>query len=99
VGDFFYLFSDNTSHRHDWYPEYDVKIGQPLGPGEQVNAHAWTRKYDKAVVAVNLPGATADLTLNLEHPAKDTLTGEEGRSFVIPPADGRILLRRSDGEK
>lgn len=98
VGDFFYLFSDNTSHKHDWYPEYDVKIGQPLGPGEQVNAHAWTRKYDKAVVAVNLPGAAADLTLNLEHPAQDTLTGEEGRSFVIPPGDGRILLRQSDRE-
>ncbi|MHC1766430.1 MAG: putative glycoside hydrolase [Verrucomicrobiia bacterium] len=96
VGDFFYLFSDNTSHRHDWYPEYDVKIGQPLGPGEQVNAYAWTRKYEKAVVAVNLPGAKADLTLNLEHPAKDSLTGEEGRSFVIPPGDGRILARKSN---
>ena len=30
IGEFYYLFSDNTSHRHDWYPEYDVKIGLPL---------------------------------------------------------------------
>ena len=28
---------------------------------------------------MNLPGAKTDLTLNLEHPAKDTLTGEEGQ--------------------
>ena len=67
VGDFFYLFSDNTSHGHDWYPEYDVKIGQPLGPGEQVNAYVWTRKYEKGVVAVNLPGAKIDMTLKNEH--------------------------------
>jgi hypothetical protein len=97
VGDFFYLFSDNTSHQHDWYPEYDVKIGQPLSPGEQVNAHAWTRKYEKAVVAMNLPGAKTDMTLNLEHTAKDTLTGEEGRTFVIAPGDGRILVWKSNG--
>ncbi len=94
VGDYFYLFSDNTSHRHDWYPEYDVKIGQPLSPGEQVNAYAWTRKYEKGVVAMNLPGAKTDLTLNLEYPAKDSLTGEEGTSFVSPPGDGRILVRK-----
>ena len=31
VGDFYYLFADNTSHQHDWYPEYDVKIGLPTG--------------------------------------------------------------------
>ena len=30
---FLLSLSDNTSHRHDWYPEYDVKIGLPAGPG------------------------------------------------------------------
>ena len=96
VGDFFYLFSDSTSHQHDWYPEYDVKIGQPLGPGKRLNADAWSRDYEKGVVAVNLPGAKTDLTVNLDHFAKDTLTGEEGRSFVIPPGDGRILFRQPE---
>ncbi len=92
VGDFFYLFSDNTSHRHDWYPEYDHKIGQPLGPGERLGPHAWQRRYDDALVAMNLPGAAEPLDLELDRSAKDSLTGEQGRSFRIPPGDGRILV-------
>lgn len=93
IGDFFYLFSDNTSHRHDWYPDYDRKVGQAVAPGERVNSHVWKRLYEKAVVAVNLPGARESFSLKLENRARDTLTGEEGTSFVIPPGDGRILFR------
>jgi len=92
IGDFFYLFSDNTSHRHDWYPEYDRRIGQALGPGERVNGHVWKRRYEKALVVVNLPGAKEPFALNLDTRRKDSLTGEEGTSFVIAPGDGRILL-------
>lgn len=92
IGDFYYLFSDNTSHRHDWYPEYDVKIGLPLGEGERVNSHVWQRRYEKALVVVNLPGAAEPYEVRLDHPARDTLTGETGTTFAIPPADGRILL-------
>jgi hypothetical protein len=94
VGDFFYLFSDNTSHRHDWYPEYDRKIGQPLGPGERLGPHAWQRRYDKALVAMNLPGAADVLEVALDRPATDSLTGQTGRSFRIPPGDGHILVYR-----
>jgi len=43
-------------------------------------------------VVVNLPGAKESFTLNLENRAKDSLTGDEGTSFVIAPGDGRILL-------
>ena len=93
VGDFFYLFSDNTSHRHDWHAEYDVRIGPALGPGERVSSHVWKRRYAKALVVVNLPGAKESFALNLETSAKDSLTGEEGKSFVIAPGDGRILLK------
>lgn len=94
AGDFFYLFSDNTSHKHDWYPEYDQKIGKPLGPGERINSHVWQRDYEQARVVVNLPGAAGPHTVSLEHPAKDTLTGDEGTRFVIPPGEGRILKRK-----
>ncbi len=92
VGDFYYLFSDNTSHRHDWYPEYDVKIGLPTGPGERVTAHAWRRQYDKALVVVNLPGASEPCKVNLDAPARDSLTGHSGTEFTISPGDGAILL-------
>jgi hypothetical protein len=92
IGDFYYLFSDNTSHRHDWYPEYDVKIGLPTEPGKQVNSHVWQRRYEKALVVVNLPGAAAPYEVKLNKPAKDSLTSEFGTSFTVPPGEGRILV-------
>lgn len=92
VGDFYYLFSDNTSHRHDWYPEYDVKIGLPIEPGERINSHVWQRRYEKALIVVNLPGATAPYEVKLDKPAKDSLTGKLGTSFGVLPGEGRILV-------
>ena len=92
IGDFYYLFSDNTSHRHDWYPEYDVKIGLPTEPGKQVNSHVWQRRYEKALVVANLPGAAAPYEVGLDKPAKDSLTGKFGTSFTVPPGEGRILV-------
>ena len=92
VGDFYYLFADNTSHQHDWYPEYEVKIGLPTAPGERVNSHVWRRSYEKALVVVNLPGAATPYTIDLDHPATDSLTGRTGTRFTIAPGDGVILL-------
>jgi hypothetical protein len=91
IGDFYYLFSDNTSHRHDWYPDYDVKIGLPVGPGQRVSKHVWRRRYEKALVVVNLPGAEAAYAVRLPSRARDVVTGKVGTDFVIPPGDGRIL--------
>ncbi len=92
IGDFYYLFADNTSHRHDWYPEYDIKIGLPVEDGKRINSHVWTRKYEKALVVVNLPGAKSDHSIEFEQPRKDSLTGEKGKKFLIPPGEGRIFL-------
>ncbi len=93
IGDFYYLFSDSTSHQHDWYPEYDLKIGHPKSDTEKINAHVWQRHYDRALVVANLPGAKESYEVVLEKPAKDTLTGKTGTRFIIPPGDGRILLK------
>jgi lysophospholipase L1-like esterase len=92
IGDFCYLFSDSTSHRHDWYPEYDIKIGLPVAPGERINAHVWQRRYDKALVIMNLPDATQPYEVKLDRSARDSFTGETGTRFVVPPGDGRILV-------
>lgn len=92
VGDFYYLFSDNTSHRHDWYGEYDAKIGRPVGQPERLNAHLWQRKYEKALVVVNLPGSKEPHEISLPRSARDTLSGRTGSHFRVPPADGVILL-------
>jgi hypothetical protein len=92
AGDYYYLFSDSTSHRHDWYPEYDVKIGRPTEAGKRVGDHVWRRQYEKALVVVNLPGARGPFTAPVGHEARDSLTGETGIEFIIPPGDGRILV-------
>jgi hypothetical protein len=92
IGDYYYIFSDNTYHGHDWYPEYDVKIGLPAGEGERVSPFVWKRRYDKALVVVNLPGAALPYEIDLDRPARDSLTGESGTSFTLPPGDGRILV-------
>lgn len=92
VGDYYYLFSDSTSHRHDWYPEYDVKIGPPTEAGQRVSDHVWRRQYEKALVVVNLPGAKGPFTARVGRPARDAFTGETGTEFAIPPGEGRILV-------
>ena len=43
-------------------------------------------------MVVNLPGAPGPYEIKLDEAAKDSLTGESGTSFTIPPGDGRILL-------
>jgi len=91
IGDYYYAFSDNTSHHHDWYPEYDVKIGSPVAPGERISSHVWQRRYEKALVVVNLPGAAGPHTIKLRRPARDTLTGQTGTGFLVPPGEGLIL--------
>ncbi len=92
VGDFYYLFADNTSHQHDWYPEYDAKIGLPTAPGEQVSSHVWRRTYQKALVVVNLPGAAEPYEIALDRPAVDSLTGRTGARLHLAPGDGAIFL-------
>jgi len=69
-----------------------VKIGLPTETGEQINSHVWQRRYEKALVVVNLPGAEAHHEVKLDKPAKDSLTGKFGTSFVVPPGEGRILV-------
>jgi hypothetical protein len=94
IGDFYYLFSDNTGgHRHDWYPEYDVKIGKPIAEGERLSSHAWKRSFERAEVYVNLPGATESLRVELPFEARDSMTGQAGHVFDIPSGEGRVLVR------
>ena len=92
IDDFYYLFSDNTSHNHDWYGEYDVKIGLPTAPGEKLSPYTWQRRYEKALVVVNLPGAAGPHEVKLDRPAKDSLTGRTAKQFTLAPGDGAVLV-------
>ena len=92
IGDYYYLFSDSTHHAHDWYPEYDMKIGLPQAPGERITSHVWQRRYEKALVVVNLPGSPEPHEVELEQAARDSLTGRKDTRFSMPPGDGAILV-------
>jgi hypothetical protein len=92
VGEFYYLFSDSTSHQHDWYPEYDRKIGLPKSPGQRIKDYVWERDYDRAKVVLNLPDATEAYQVTLTQQAQDSFTGETSNRFIVPPGDGRILI-------
>ena len=92
IGDYCYLFSDNTSHRHDWYPEYDVKIGKPLDKGVKVESSVWKRNYEKAEVYVNLPGALKPYSVNFAEEKKEVFTGISAKSFIIEPGEGKIFI-------
>jgi hypothetical protein len=41
---------------------------------------------------VNLPGAAEEYNINLQESARDSLTGDTGRTFAVPAGDGRILV-------
>lgn len=92
IGDFFYLFSDNTSHRHDWYPEYDMKIGLPKGEPERINSHTWQRVFDGGLALMNLPGAQESYSIRFDSPQRDAFTGETGIVFDVPAGEGRIFV-------
>jgi hypothetical protein len=82
------------THRMDWYPEYDIKIGLPVEDGKRINPYVWTRKYEKALVVLNLPGTEEDYIIETGQKAVDAFSGDEGFQFIIPPGDGRILVLR-----
>jgi len=47
---------------------------------------------DQIMINIEWDSAYNGYEVILDQPAKDTLTGQTGRRFLIPPGDGRILL-------
>jgi hypothetical protein len=67
-----------------WYPEYDIKLGQPLGPAQKVpQTVLWLREFEKGLVLWN-PGFQAQTV---------TLAAKNGRQreVKIPMRDAVIL--------
>lgn len=46
-----------------WHPEFDVSYGAPLGPAARTGAHAWTRNFTRANVAVDVAAGTGEVEL------------------------------------
>ena len=76
-----------------WFDEYGADIGLPVaeyqrdlfGPG------TLSRAYQNALVVANTGESSAKVTLSFRH--RDVSARAAGKSFDIPPRDGRILAR------
>jgi hypothetical protein len=75
LNDVYFICSDNT--HHDWtyyYDEYDVNLGYPTGPAQQLANGCWARFFDNGVSIVNPTNATKTVTSG----DLPTLVGYEG---------------------
>lgn len=59
-----------------WYPEWDIKIGMPLGPVQKLDGY-WMRKFKHAVVYVNPYPEPVQIKDN-------------NKEFLLPAFDGKI---------
>ena len=93
------LLTDDTYFTYDfglrdhgqawWYPEYDVHMGEPLGPWYQ-EGESYRRRFERGLVVASPRSATI-VTFDAAH--TDATTGITGTQFSIQPGDGRIYLR------
>jgi hypothetical protein len=93
------MMGDNTYFTYDfgprdhgqawWFPEYDVKLGSPLGAYYR-EGDAYFREFEEGTVVaspysltkVSFPGEFTDVT-----------TGEKSKEFSIEKGDGRIFTK------
>ena len=89
MGDGYFAFVVQ-GREEGWFPEFDVPLGQPLGPALMHTGGAWHRKFEGGVAVVNPTAQPAPYALDAEH--RDISTGATGTEFTIQPKDGRILV-------
>jgi len=92
MGDGYYAYDLHTRWRGQrwWYPEYDAPLGYPKGPAAKQPDGAWRREFDGGTVIVN-PTAF-DVIVRFTGRHRDASSGKVDTEFVIPAADGRLLL-------
>ena len=92
MGDGYFAYDMHTRWRgqHWWYAEYDAPLGYPHGAAREQRDGTWRRVFDGGLVVVN--PTTSQAEVEMDGLARDATTGRTGRTFVIPPRDGRILV-------
>ena len=92
------LLNDNTYFTYDfgprdhgqawWYPEYDVKLGDPKGE-YYMRENAYWREFEKGYVVAAPVGAQITFTSLVT----DVTNNQTSTSFTITEGDGRIYLK------
>jgi len=95
------LLTDNTYFTYDfgprdhgqawWFDEYDVDLGQPLGPYYR-QGDAYYREFERGLVVA---APYSDATVTLDSPYTDVTSGNTGTEFMTSHDDGRIYVREA----
>jgi len=81
-----------------WFDEYDVDVGDALGPYSQdlYGPGTFSREFENGVVILN--GTDSPIRVELDTTHLDVSLRLEATTFLIPPNDARILLVVGDRE-
>jgi hypothetical protein len=92
MGDGYFAYDLHTRWRgqHWWYPEYDAPLGYPRAAAREYPDGTWRRPFDGGIVVVNPTVKPVDVETDTL--SRDASTSRTGRTFVVPPLDGRLLL-------
>jgi hypothetical protein len=99
MGDGYFAYDLHTRWRgqHWWYPEYDAPLGYPRGGGKEFPDGTWRRVFDGGIVVVNPTARQVDVETDTL--SRDASTGRTGRTFAVPPLDGRLLITGAAKER
>ncbi len=96
MSDGYVLYADpnplpTPDHYHDWYPMWDIELGQPKAKGAEQADGSWIREYDGGVVVYN-PYENEPVEVTFPSEMKSTSTGEVATKFTIANRDGDIFV-------
>lgn len=92
LGDGYFSFDSFGHSQLWWFPEYDADLGLPEGDAQQRSDGTWMREFENGTVMVNPSTKESIIEFPVSH--KDVTTGMQSSRFVVPPKDGRILIRQ-----
>jgi len=85
---FSYDFGPRNHGQAWWFPEYDVQLGNALGPYYKKDNAYW-REFEKGIV-ISSPFTSITVTFDTEY--IDVTTGITSTNFTIEKGDGRIFI-------
>jgi regulation of enolase protein 1 (concanavalin A-like superfamily) len=79
-------------HLHDWYPFWDVKLGEPLGRGAEQSDGSARREFEAGTVVYN-HYQNRPVKIGFSEDRKRLSDGAVGREFTVQDADGDVFLK------
>ncbi len=90
--DAYYSFDLNTRWRgeHWWYPEYNAKLGVPLGTAKTGVNGLWQRTFTHGLVIANPTKAAVEASTNTAY--TNVTSRQRSNQFIVGSEEGLILV-------